>query len=189
MRILTWQPMIQTEIGLPPTVVCLHTPPAVQRVYMRHRHGSSSCLSSGQRICLFSLTCHSETRWGRLEFTESVSSYRKSCMRLMTCFCDVLRWFSLKRLGVRCSSCVPSSGPCPWTAVLFWLCQIFLPRSRPRPAPPQLSCASWRRSSIASSPWVLILLSLPAWKPLCCSSQVGSYSFSYIYWLLNRQCK
>ena len=85
MRILTWQPMIQTEIGLPLTVVCLHTPPAVQRVYMRHRHGSSSCLSSGQKICLFSLTCHSETRWGRLEFIESVSSYRKSCMRLMTC--------------------------------------------------------------------------------------------------------
>lgn len=66
MRILTWQPMIQTEIRLPPTAICPYTPPAVQRVYMRHRHGSSSCLSSGLRICLFSLTCHSETRWANL---------------------------------------------------------------------------------------------------------------------------
>lgn len=53
--------MIQREIGLPLT--CSHTPQAVQRVFMRHRYNSSSCLLSGQKICLFLLTCLFETRW------------------------------------------------------------------------------------------------------------------------------
>lgn len=65
-RILMWQPMIQQRIRL--TVICHRTPPAVHRIYMRHQLDSSSCLLSGQKICLFLLTCHFETRWDWLTF-------------------------------------------------------------------------------------------------------------------------
>lgn len=175
------QQTMQREIGLHLTFECPHTPPAVQRAYMRHRQDSFSCLSSGQKICLFLLTCHFETRWDWLtasgRFTEVSYTYVKHGWGLqhVLYFCDVLRWFSLKKLGLRCSSCVPSSGPCLWTAVPFCLCQTFPPCSRPRSAPLQLTYASWRRSSVASKPWLLTQLSLLVWRPLCYSSQVRSY--------------
>lgn len=96
-----WQPMIQQRIRLPPTVVCHHTPQAVQRVYMRHQHDSSSCLSNGQKICLFLLTCHFETRWDSLTY---VSVYILMDLHIFE------SWL------ITCVSCI-SSGYSPWRSV------------------------------------------------------------------------
>lgn len=137
-------------------------------------------------FCSLAISRPGETDWPML--TEAMHTNTNGVKTDDMYLCDILRWSSLKKLGVRCSSCVPSSGPCPWTAVLFCLCQIFLPHSRPRSASPQPTCASWKRSLIASRPWLLTLLSLPAWKPLYCSSQVMIYSFSSMYLLLNGRC-
>lgn len=189
-RILMWQLMIQQRIRLPLTVICHHTPPAVHRVYMRHRHDSSSCLSNGQKICLFLLTCHFETRWDWLTFASVLKHVAHTWIMVKMddmYFFGVLRWFCSRRHGVRCSSCVPSSGLCPWTAVLFCLFQIFPPHINQRSASLQLTCGSWKTFFIASKSWLLTLLSLPAWRPLYCSSQVRSYLSSNKYLLLNGQ--
>lgn len=95
-----------------------------------------------------------------------------------TWFCDIIRWFFSRKRGVRCSSCAPSSGPCPWRAALSCRCQTFSQLSRTRSVLPRLTCSTWRRSSVASRPWLSTRLSSLAWRPLFCSSQVSDYTSS-----------
>lgn len=93
------------------------------------------------RFCSLTIPRPGETNWETfLYITHSGTNIL--CETEGMCFCDHFRWSSWKRPGVRCSSCAQSSGPCPWTAVLFCLCQTFRPDSRSRSASPQLTCAS-----------------------------------------------
>lgn len=72
------------------------------------------------------------------------------------------RWFCWRRPGASSSCSAPSSGHCHWTAARCSPCRTFVPACRGRAATPVWTCASCRRSSVASKPSLSIPLSLPA---------------------------